>query len=108
MESFATEQEAHADGRHELEKLIQVSRWLCVRPGWPKVKRTPTKREQEITLGEMRATGATHLLVYCGDYKCAHSHVVNAGRWPDHVRLSDLEPLFICRSAAFGAPMFGR
>ena len=26
MESFATEQEAHADGRRELEKLIQVSR----------------------------------------------------------------------------------
>ena len=26
MESFATDQEAHADGRHELEKLIQVSR----------------------------------------------------------------------------------
>jgi hypothetical protein len=30
MESFASEQEAHADGRHELEKLIQVSRlWLA-------------------------------------------------------------------------------
>ena len=26
MESFATEQEAHADGRHELEKSIQISR----------------------------------------------------------------------------------
>jgi hypothetical protein len=26
LESFATEQEAHADGRHELEKLIHVSR----------------------------------------------------------------------------------
>ena len=26
LESFATEQEARADGRHELEKLIQVSR----------------------------------------------------------------------------------
>ena len=26
VESFATEQEAHADGRHELEKVIQVSR----------------------------------------------------------------------------------
>ncbi len=26
VESFATEQEAHADGRHHLEKLIQVSR----------------------------------------------------------------------------------
>ena len=71
--------------------------WLNVRPGWRKVKRTAMKREQEITLGEMRATGATHLLVSCGDYKCAHSHVVDAGRWPDHVRLSDLEPLFICR-----------
>jgi hypothetical protein len=71
--------------------------WLNVRPGWRKVKRTAMKREQEITLGEMRAMGATHLLVYCGDYKCAHSHVVDAGRWPDHVRLSDLEPLFICR-----------
>src|SRR5882672_4062163 len=26
MESFATDQEAHADGRHELEKIILVSR----------------------------------------------------------------------------------
>src|SRR5258708_7060647 len=26
MESFTTEHEAHADGRHELEKVIQVSR----------------------------------------------------------------------------------
>src|SRR6267142_2207136 len=26
IESFATEQEAHADGRHELEKIILVSR----------------------------------------------------------------------------------
>ena len=26
MESFATKQEAHADGRHELEKIIQVWR----------------------------------------------------------------------------------
>jgi hypothetical protein len=26
LESFATKQEAHSDGRHELEKLIEVSR----------------------------------------------------------------------------------
>ena len=26
VESFATEQEAHADGRHELEKLMQLDR----------------------------------------------------------------------------------
>jgi hypothetical protein len=35
MESFVTEQEAHADGRHELEKLIQVSRlWLPYLPNF--------------------------------------------------------------------------
>jgi hypothetical protein len=28
MESFATEQEAHADGRHELEKLMRLDRLL--------------------------------------------------------------------------------
>jgi hypothetical protein len=37
------------------------------------------------------------LLVYCGDYKCAHSVVISAERWPDHVRLSDLEPKFTCQ-----------
>src|SRR5712672_3230986 len=52
--------------------------WLNLRPGWRKVKRTAMKREQKITLGEMRAAGPTHLLVCCGDYKYAHSHVVDA------------------------------
>ena len=30
-------------------------------------------REQKITLGEMRSSGVWGLLIYCGDYKCAHS-----------------------------------
>jgi hypothetical protein len=51
------------------------------------------KREQKITLGEMRATGLRRLLVYCGDYKCAHHVEISAERWSDDVRLSDLEPL---------------
>jgi hypothetical protein len=55
-------------------------------------------REQKITLGEMRSSGPTWLLVYCADYKCAHSVVIDADRWPDHVRLSDLEPKFTCRA----------
>jgi len=56
-------------------------------------------RELNITLGEMRsADGPTRLLVYCGDYKCAHSVVIDSARWPDHVRLSDLEPKFACQA----------
>jgi hypothetical protein len=49
--------------------------------------------EQKITLGEMRES-PTRLIVYCADYKCAHSIVVDACRWGDDVRLSDLEPKF--------------
>ena len=37
-------------------------------------------REQKITLGEMRESGPRRLLVYCGDYRCAHSIVVDADR----------------------------
>jgi hypothetical protein len=55
-------------------------------------------REQKITLGEMRASGPRRLLVYCGDYKCAHSVAIDADRWSDHVRLSDLEPKFTCQA----------
>jgi hypothetical protein len=51
-------------------------------------------REQKITLGEMRSSGVHSLLIYCGDYKCAHSVEISADRWQDNVRLSDLEPLF--------------
>ena len=50
-------------------------------------------REQKITLSEMRSgNGPTRLIVYCRDFKCAHSVVIDAGRWGDDVRLSDLEP----------------
>jgi hypothetical protein len=38
------------------------------------------------------------VLVYCVDYKCAHAVRISADRWPDHVRLSDLEPLFVCQA----------
>jgi hypothetical protein len=29
--------------------------------------------EQKITFGEMRASGASRIIVHCGDYKCGHS-----------------------------------
>ena len=56
------------------------------------------KREQKITLGEMRTSGPTRLIVFCPDYKCAHSIVIDAGQWNDSIRLSDLEPKFACKS----------
>jgi hypothetical protein len=46
----------------------------------------------------MRASGPRRLLVYCGDYKCAHSVAIDAVPWPDHVRLSDLCSEFTCQA----------
>ena len=57
------------------------------------------KRPQKITFGEMRATGIRGLLVYCRDYKCSHMMKIapeEADKWPDDLRLSVIEPRFIC------------
>jgi hypothetical protein len=56
------------------------------------------KRPQKITLGEVRAMGIRGLLVYCSHYKCSHNVEISADPWRDHVRLSDLEPLFTCQA----------
>ena len=68
------------------------------------------QRQQKITLREMRQSGPRRLLIYCGDYRCAHSVVVNADGWGDDVRLSDLEPKFTCsacgRRGADVRPLF--
>jgi hypothetical protein len=48
-------------------------------------------RALKITLGEMRSSGVGGLLIYCSDYHCSHSIAISADRWPDDVRLSDLE-----------------
>jgi hypothetical protein len=54
-------------------------------------------RPRKITLAEMRDTDVRGVLVYCADYKCSHSIAICADRWPDHVRLSDLEARFVCK-----------
>jgi hypothetical protein len=53
---------------------------------------------QKISLGEMRSSGVRGLLIYCADYRCSHSIAIDADRWPDDVRLSDLEARFACRA----------
>jgi hypothetical protein len=60
-------------------------------------------RPQKITLGEMRSSGVRGLLIYCADYRCSHSTAISADRWPDDVRLSDLEPRFTCQACGHRA-----
>jgi hypothetical protein len=54
-------------------------------------------RPQKITFGEMRDDMGVHgVLVYCADYRCGHSVALSADRWADDIRLSDIEPRFVC------------
>jgi hypothetical protein len=53
---------------------------------------------RKITLGEMREMGVRGLLVYCSDYHCSHWKAISGDKWPDDVRLSDLEPRFVCEA----------
>jgi hypothetical protein len=50
----------------------------------------------KITFGEMRASGVRDVLIYCRDHRCNHRVEISAGRSPDDVRLSDIEPGFVC------------
>jgi hypothetical protein len=58
-----------------------------------------TARPQKISLGEIRSSGVRGLLIYCADYRCSHSVMIDAAPWPDHIRLSDLEPRFTCQAS---------
>jgi hypothetical protein len=53
-------------------------------------------RPQKITFGELRTSGVRDVLIYCRDHRCSHHITISADRWPDHVRLSDIEPDFVC------------
>ena len=55
-------------------------------------------RPTKISFGDMRDMGVRGLLVYCADYKCSHSIAISGDAWPGDLRLSDLEPQFICQA----------
>jgi hypothetical protein len=44
----------------------------------------------------MRDMGVRGVLIYCADFQCSHSVAMNTDHWPDDVRLSDIEPRFVC------------
>jgi hypothetical protein len=54
----------------------------------------PTK----ITFAEMRDMGVRGVLIYCADYRCSHSIALSADQWTDDLRLSDIEPRFVCQA----------
>ena len=58
----------------------------------------PTPRRRKITFGEMRSSGSIGILVYCADYRCSHCIAMSADQWGDDVRLSDIEPRFVCKA----------
>jgi hypothetical protein len=53
-------------------------------------------RPQKITVADMSDQGVRGPLIYCADYWCSHSLAISGDAWPDDVRLSDIEPRFIC------------
>jgi hypothetical protein len=53
-------------------------------------------RPQKITFAEMRSSGVRGLLIYCADFRCSHHVTITAVQWADDVRLSDIEPRFVC------------
>ena len=54
---------------------------------------------QKITFAEMRAASVRGVLIYCSDCRCSHSTSLDADRWADDIRLSDIEPGWCVRPA---------
>jgi hypothetical protein len=55
-------------------------------------------RERKISFGVMRAAGVHNVLIYCSNHRCGYLNIVadDADRWPDDLRLSDIEDRFVC------------
>jgi len=66
-----------------------------------------TTNSQKITF-EMRASGVREVLVYCRDHRCSHHVEISADHWADHIRLSDIEPGFLCTACGSAARTCGR
>jgi hypothetical protein len=54
------------------------------------------ERPQKITFAEMRSSGVRAVMIHCSDYRCSHYIAIAADQWDDGVRLSDIEPRFVC------------
>ena len=48
----------------------------------------------------LRTSGVRDVLIYCRDHRCSHHVETSADRWPDYLRLSDIEPDFVCTACS--------
>jgi hypothetical protein len=55
-------------------------------------------RPRKITFAELRDMGVRGILIYFADYHCSHCVAISGDQWPDDVRLSDIEPRFVCQA----------
>jgi hypothetical protein len=55
-----------------------------------------TTHPVKITFGGMRDSGVRDVLIYCRDHRCSHHVEANGDGWGNDVRLSDVEPDFVC------------
>jgi hypothetical protein len=46
----------------------------------------------------MRETGVRGVLVYCSDCRCSHWIAISGDQWLDGLRLTDIEPSFVCQA----------
>jgi hypothetical protein len=65
-------------------------------------------RQTKISIGKMRDSGPTRLLIFCGDFRCAHSVVISADSWSGHSGYPIFNGCLSARLAATVAPMSGR
>jgi hypothetical protein len=65
-------------------------------------------RPTKVTFAQMREQGVRGVPVYCADYRCSHSTAISADRWPDYVRLSDVEDRFTFSACGKRARTSGR
>jgi len=66
---------------------------------------------KKITFGEMRASDVRDVRVNCRDHRYSRHVEISADRWPDHVRLSAIEPIPHSRcgeKGAVGRPKFSQ
>jgi hypothetical protein len=52
----------------------------------------------KITFGELRSSGVRGILICCADFHYSHLIAMSADQWPDDLRLSDIEPCFVCQA----------
>jgi len=52
---------------------------------------------QDITFRQLRHSGHGVLRISCSDQRCSHEVVIDTDCWPESLRLSHLEGLFVCQ-----------